>query len=126
MTLYNFAVEVKDDEDVIDYMHKLLGGLIYAVANSKHLALNFYPILGELGNISTRLSKICKWSPTLFKIMQDNCKPSTNRFSNEEEIQNWCRTITDTDMGNNVRLFVQPFVPVPAEIFEQGAFVKER
>ena len=58
--------------------------------------------------------------------MQDNSKPTTNRFSNEEEIQNWCRTIADRDMGNNVRLFVQSFIPVPTEVFDQDAFVKER
>ena len=117
---------VKDDDDVIDYMHRLLGGLIYAVANSKHLALNFYPILGELGNISARLAKMCKWSPTLFKIMQDNSKPTGQNLTNEEEIQNWCRTITDTDMGNNVRLFVHQFVSVPSNIYDSAAFLKER
>ena len=126
MTLYNFAVEVKDDEDVIDYMHKLLGGLIYAVANSPHLSLNFYPILGELGNISERLSKICKWSSTLYKILKDNSKSMASRLANEEEIQTWCRTITDKDLGNNVRLFVHQFVPVPPEVYDRDAFKDER
>ena len=110
----------------MDFMHRLLGGVIYAVANSKRLALNFYPILGELGNITARLAKICQWSPTLVKIMQDNSKPMIQRLANEEVIQDWCRTITDQDMGNNLRLFVNQFVPVPPEIFDHEAYSEER
>ena len=107
-------------------MHRLLGGLIYAVANSKHLSLNFYPILGELGKISDRLFKICKWSPTLYEILKNNAKAMTQRLTNEEEIQNWCRSIKDTDLGNNLRLFLHQFVPVPPETYDQDAFAEER
>ena len=111
---------------MIDYMHKLLGGLIYAVANSPSLSLNFYPILGELGNISDRLAKICKWSATLYNILKENAKPMASRLANEEEIQNWCRTISDKELGNNVRMFVHQFVPVPPEVYDHNAFVEER
>ena len=107
-------------------MHRLLGGLIYAVANSKHLSLNFYPILAELGIMSERLFKQCAWSPKLFEILKNNCKPMHQRLTNEEEIQNWCRTIKDVDMGNNLRLFMHSFVPIPTEVFDENVQKEER
>ena len=107
-------------------MHHLLGGLIYAVANSPSLSLNFYPILGELGNISDRLAKLCKWSTTLYKILKENAKSLAPRYSNEDVIQDWCRSVKDTDLGNNLRLFVHQFVPVPPETYDQNMYQEER
>ena len=49
-----------------------------------------------------------------------------SRLANEEEIQNWCRTISDKELGNNVRMFVHQFVPVPPEVYDHNAFVEER
>ena len=107
-------------------MHRLLGGLIYAVANSKHLSLNFYPILGELGKISERLNQFCQWSPKLYEIMKQNSKPMIQRLTNEEVIQDWCRSVKDKELGNNLRLFVHYFVPVPPEVYDPNASPEER
>ena len=98
-------------------MYRLLGGLIYAVANTASLALNFYPILGELGSVTDRMSKMCGWSNNLYEIMKENSKPMANRLNNAEEIQDWYRSIGDEDMMRNIRLFVHQYVPIPSSLY---------
>ena len=98
-------------------MYRLLGGLIFAVANTASLSLNFYPILGELGSVSDRLSKMCGWSPNLFKILKEHAQPMAPSLNNPEEIQDWYRSIGDDEMIRNLRLFTHQFVPIPANLF---------
>lgn len=124
--LYNFAVTVKDDEESIDFMYRLLGGLIYAVSNSKMLSLNFYPILAELGTVADRLAKICGWSPKLYRIMKDGARPVDQRYTKPEETAIWLRTIRDKTMGGRVRLFVGQFVQIPNNIYDANELQAER
>ena len=119
-------MQVKDDQEVIDFMYRLLAGLIFAVANTGMMSLNFYPILGELGTVSQRLAKICKWSPKLFKIISDGAQVTTSTWNRPEEIQDWLSTITDKDMGGNLRLFIQPYVEVPTSIYDTKSQIEER
>lgn len=108
-------------------MYRLIGGLIYAVANSPVLALNFYPILGELGSVSERLNKMCrKWSPSLFKILKDNIKPTIQSLNNPEEVRDWYRTITDETMKANLRLLVHQYVPLPESHIDNSIHQAER
>ena len=107
-------------------MYRLLAGLIFAISNTKMLSLNFYPILGELGSVSKRLAKICKWSPKLFKIISDGAQVTTSTWNRPEEVQDWMSTVKDKEMGGNLRLFVEPYVKVPTEIYDQKAQKEER
>ena len=107
-------------------MYRLVGGLIYSVANSPMMSLNFYPILGELGSVSDRLSKICGWSKKLFKILKENSKPMIQRMNRPEEIQDWYRSIGDPDMIRNLRLFAHQFVPIPNNLWSSIEQVPER
>ena len=125
-SLYNFIITVKEDPDVVDFMYKLLGGLIYAVANAPVISLNYYPMLGELGSVSQRLAKVCGWSPTLFKIFQDASKPMANRMYDPLEIQSWLNTVKDKDMANNLRLMLNHFVKLPAGFGTPNAQLEER
>ena len=126
-SIYNFALDVQEDEETTEFMYRLIGGLIYAVANSPVLALNFYPILGELGTVSDRLNKMCrKWSPTLFKILKENSKPVFQRLNNRDEIMEWYQTVDDPDMRANLRLFVHQFVPLPVSLIDESIHQPER
>ena len=116
--LYNFAVTIKDDIEVLDFMYRLIGGMIYSMADTPILSLNFYPMLAELGSVSKRLAKKCKWTPKLFKIISSAAKPVIQRANNAEEIQNWLRTVNDAELGRVLRLFVHPFVTVPSKCFD--------
>ena len=108
-------------------MYRLICGLIYAVANSPVLALNFYPILGELGSVSDRLNKMCrKWSPSLFKILRENAKPVIQRINNKEEVMEWYQTVTDEDMRANLRFFTHQYCPLPASHIDPNIHKAER
>ena len=108
-------------------MYRLICGLIYAVANSPVLALNFYPILGELGSVSERLNKMCrKWSPELFKILKTNIKPTFQNLNNKDEVSDWYRTVTDEDMKANLRLLVHQYVPLPESHIDASIHHAER
>ena len=122
MELYNFAVTIKDDIEVYDYMYRMIGGMIYAMADSPILSLNFYPVLAELGSVSKRLAKKCKWSPKLYKIISTAAKPMIQKANNAEEIQNWLRTIKDAELGNVLRLFVHQFVTIRRYFFKCHAY----
>ena len=126
MTLYNFMTEVKDDQEVIDFMYRLLAGLIYALVNTPRLALNFYPILGELGTVSDRLGKICGWSKSLFATIKDGAKPMQQSWNNPDEIIDWLNTIQDKKIGGYLRLFIQPYVAVPHSVFDPNLLQEER
>ena len=125
-SLFNFAVTVKDDLETYDFMYRLVGGIIYSVANSPMLSLNFYPVLGELGTVSERLVKICRWSTNLARIMKSGAAPMVQRLANREEVTNWLRSVKDKRLGANLRLFVHQFVTVPNEVFEQTESHDER
>ena len=103
-----------------------MGGLIFAVANTPLLSLNFYPILGELGSLSERLFKRCGWSDALFKILKQNSKAMDQRLNQPEEIQDWYRSIGDEEMLRNVRLFVHQYVPMPPNLWSSIEHVEER
>ena len=109
---------MKDDAEVHEFMYRMIGGMIYSMADTPILSLNFYPILAELGTVSNRLAKLCKWSPKLFKILSLAAKPVNQRVNNPEEIQNWLRTVNDKEVGNVLRLFVHQFVTVPSSCFQ--------
>ena len=119
--MFNFAVTVKDDEETHDFMYRLLGGMIFAIANSPALALNFYPMLGELGTVSERLAKTCHWSTTLFGIIQKSAHGFLQNLSNPEQTTAWLRTVTDKEMGARLRLFVHQFVTVPHTLYDMEA-----
>ena len=106
-------------------MHRLLGGLIFAVANSPVLALNFYPLLGELGSVTTRLAKMCKWSTILTKMLQDNCKPMIQTINHPDKIYDWLDTVEDKVMATHLRLFIHQFVPVPANFHDPNILKQE-
>lgn len=107
-------------------MYRMLGGIIYSVATSKVFSLNFYPILGELGTVATRLSKICRWSPKLFELIKNNAKSVQQYYNRPEEITAWLRTVKDKTQGGNLRLFVHPFVTVPHGIYDVTQQEQER
>ena len=119
-------METKDDPEVIDFMYRLLAGLIFAVSNTKVLSLNFYPLLAELGIISERLFKLCKWSPRLYKIISEGAKVTTNSWNRPEEILDWLSTVEDKEMGGNLRLFINQFVPVPSNLYDSNKQKEER
>ena len=119
-------MQIKDDPEVIDFMYRLLAGLIFAIANTKVISLNFYPILGELGSVSLRLKKMCKWSPTLFETIMKGAQVVTTSWNRPEEIQDWLSTIDDKEMGGNLRLFVHQFVPVPSNVYDRDTQQEER
>ena len=124
--MYNFAVTIKDDEDTIDFLYRLLGGMIYAIANTRSLSLNFYPMLGELGTVSERLAKICKWSPTLFEMIRSAAHPVLQSINRPAETTRWLYTIKDKKMGSNLRLFLHQFVTVPNGLFNPDENQEER
>ena len=99
-------------------MYRLIGGMIYSMADTPILSLNFYPMLAELGSVSKRLAKKCKWNPKLFRIISTAAKPVIQRANNAEEFQNWLRTIEDAELGRVIRLFVHQFVTVPSRCFD--------
>ena len=107
-------------------MYRFLGGIIYSLANSKVFSLNFYPILGELGTVSDRLAKICKWSPQLYGLMKEGAHGVVNTYTKPEETTAWLRSITDKEMGGRVRLFVHQFVSVPDSVFDANVLQQER
>lgn len=119
-------VDAKDDEEVIDFMYRLVAGIIFAVANTAPMALNFYPILGELGSVSIRLAKICHWSPKLFELVQEGVQTTTQRWNAEDQLLDWMKTVKNTDIGGNLRLFVHQFVNVPGNIYDGTAQKDER
>ena len=107
-------------------MYRLLGGLIYAVANTATFALNFYPILGELGVVSDHLNILCGWSKNLYKILKENSKSMATRLNNPEEIQDWYRSIGDDEMLRNLRLFMHQYVPIPSNLHSSIEQTPER
>ena len=107
-------------------MYRFLGGIIYSLANSKVLSLNFYPILGELGTVSDRLAKICRWSPNLYHIMKDGAHKVQQNLTKPEETTAWLRSINDKSMGGKVRLFVHQYVTVPDSVFDASELQEER
>ena len=107
-------------------MYRLLGGIIYSLANSKVLSLNFYPILGEMGTVSDRLAKICRWSPNLYNIMKTGAKSDEQSLNRPEETTAWLRAINDKQMGGRVRLFVHQYVTVPDSVFDASELQQER
>ena len=124
--VFNFAVTVKDDEDTIDFMYRLLGGMIYTLATSRSLAINFYPILGELGTVTERLKKMSKWSPRLCDMIQSGALPVLQNLNRPAEITRWLRTIKDKKMCGNLRLFVHQFVTVPHDLYDVDLQQEER
>ena len=88
--------------------------------------MNFYPILGELGTVSKRLAKICKWSPQLYQTIADGAQVTTSSWNRPEEIQDWLSTINDKEMGGNLRLYIHSFVPVPEKIYDRTTGHEER
>ena len=107
-------------------MYRMIGGMIYSMADTPILSLNFYPILAELGTVSNRLAKLCKWSPKLFKLLSLAAKPVNQRLNNPEEIQNWLRTIQDKEIGNVLRLFMHQFVTVPNSCYHTDEQIEIR
>ena len=124
--LFNYAVTIKDDQTTYDFLYRFVGGLIYAVANTPALSLNFYPIMGELGGLSDHLHKKCNWSEALFKILKQNSTVMSSRLNVPEEIQDWYRTIGDDEMLRNLRLFVHQFVPMPNNLWSSNELIDER
>ena len=124
--VFNFAVTVKDDEDTIDFMYRLVGGMMYSIATTRTLSLNFYPMLGELGTVSERLAKICKWSPRLFEMIRTGARSVVQNFNKPEETTRWLRTINDKKMVGNLRLFINQFVTVPHGLFDAEIQQAER
>lgn len=124
--MFNFAVTVKDDEDTNEFIYDLIGGIIYAVANSKMLSLNFFPIIAQLGTVADRLAKICQWSPQLYKILKEGTQVVRQRYTNPEETSTWLRTVKDKKMGGNIRLFIGQFVHVPNNIYDGSELQAER
>ena len=125
-SVFNFAVTVKDDEDTIDFMYRLLGGMIYTIATSRSMALNFYPMLGELGTVSERLAKMSKWSPRLFEMIRTGAHPVLQNLNRPDEVTRWLRTVKNKKMGGVLRLFVHQFVSVPHDIFDAELQQEER
>lgn len=104
----------------------MIGGMIYAMADSPILSLNFYPMMAEMGTVAKRLAKKCKWSPKLYKLLSTAAKSLLNRTENSEEIQNWLRTVQDKEMGNVLRLFVHQFVAMPSQCFDVNIHQEQR
>ena len=124
--VFNFAVTVKDDEETIDFMYRLLGGMIYTLATSRSLALLFYPIMGELGTVTERLAKHSKWSRKLLEMIQSGAHPVLQNLNRPSEITRWLRTIKDKKMCGNLRLFVHQFVTVPHDLYDADIQQEER
>ena len=104
----------------------MIGGIIFSVATSKVLSLNFAPILGELGSVAVRLSKLCKWSPKLFELIQTNAASDQQYYNRPDEITAWLRTVKDKKLGGNLRLFVHPYVTVPHGVYDVTQQEQER
>ena len=107
-------------------MYRLVGGMMYSIANTRTLSLNFFPMLGELGTVSDRLAKICKWSPRLFEMIRTNAKSVIQNLNKPEETTRWLRTVKDKKMGGNLRLFVHPYVTVPNTVYDADFQQTER
>ena len=107
-------------------MYRLLGGMVYSLANSKVLSLNFYPILGELGTVTDRLAKKCRWSKKLYNIMRGGAANDSIHLNRPEETTAWLRAINNKSMGGRLRLFVHQFVTVPDSVFDANELQQER
>lgn len=107
-------------------MYRLMGGIIYSIASTPVLAINFYPILGELGTVTNRLEKLCNWSPTLVGILRDNSKSLTNKFNVPDQIRTWMTKVSDPELLANLRLFPHQFVSVPTELIDPEQHKAER
>ena len=107
-------------------MYRLLGGMIYTFATSRSLALNFYPIMGELGTVGERMAKMGKWSVRLFEMIQSGAHPVLQNLNRPAEVTRWLRTIKDKKMCGNLRLFVHQFVTVPHDLYNAEIQQEER
>ena len=113
-------MNVKDDEDAYLFMYEFVASILYSLENAPVLSLQFYPMLGELGQLSDKLNNQKKWNPKLFGILREASRNMIQTMFDKSTMDGWYKEVKrahDKKFGANVKLMTSEVYQVDPTVY---------